>query len=471
MFFHQHSNDRPSSKFSSRSFVKTFKHKLFSAFLRGKPQCPQPPTAHAHAASPFKLEAIGRPRQLRGHRNNAEQRPTAHFTQRLPVEILALIFVLGAEDDMFFPVTVSHVCQAWRRIALRTPSLWRRVTLSPKERMWKERIRRAKACSLDVELLPTKARGRIDSREAVQDPYSIQWYMHMVLPHIGRWRSLEIAFPEYGPHLWKAALSRCCASRDAQAPMLEELWLSYRANDDPHAFTLFSASAPKLHSATLAGIRLNWLPSLFGNLTFLDYTHHGFTSGNQAVQDIVEMLQVSTQLVELRLTFPRKQAVCLPSRKEPVKTQVRLMGLKTLHLRVEGKDIPFELAQLSSLLATPSLTSLHLVDLGRSHHSFSSLKSFFYAYALPPSLRSLRIECGWYDPRMITPITQSHARVRQIVVKRPHLPEQVLHVRPTTPKSKTPPSGFSRLAQPIAPRQDTRSLRIQQLDVQYRKSH
>jgi hypothetical protein len=392
-----------------------------------------------------------------------------HFIQHLPVEILALVFVLGAERDTFFAVTVSHVCREWRKIALRTPSLWRRITLSPKERMWKERIRRAKACSLDIELLPVKARGGLDSRITLQDPYSIQWYMHMVLPYIAQWRSLEIAFPEYAPHLWKAALLRCCATRGAYAPLLEELRLSYRANDDPHAFTLFSASAPNLRSASLVGIRLNWLPSLFGNLTFLNYTHHGFTAGNQSVQDIVDMLHVSRRLVELNVAFPRKTTVRLPGRKQAVKTQVRLPWLQKLHLRVEGKDIPFELAQVAALLVTPSLTVLRLADPGRSNHSFASLKSFFYAYALPPSLRTLRIECGWYDPRMITPIAQSHPRVRQIAVKRPYLPEQVLHVRPTTPKTKAPSSGFSRVAQLTAPRLDDRSLRIQHLDVQYRK--
>ncbi|RXW24464.1 hypothetical protein EST38_g1379 [Candolleomyces aberdarensis] len=426
--------------------------------------------------SPRRIEDIGRPRQLRRVRLHPGYNAQLHFIHRLPVEILALIFLAGTEDDLFFPITVSHVCRAWRQVALRTPPLWRRITLSPKERMWKERIRRAGACSLDVQLLPVKSRSRGEPLQADLDPYSIQWHMHMVLPYINRWRSLEIVFPEFAPYLWKAALSRVCAPARAQAPLLEELRLIYRGNDDTELFTLFSGSSPKLRSATLNGIRLNWLPSLFANLTYLDYTHHGFTAGHQAVHDVAQMLRVSSQLVEFKLTFPRKPVVCLPCRQEPVRTQVVLPHLKALHLRVEGKDIPFELARIATLLVTPSLNSIRLVDLGRSYHSFASLKSFFYIYALPPSLSHVRIEHGWYDPRMVTPIAQSHSKVRQIVIKRPHSPEQVITLRPTprSRKASQPaPINWSNSAGYVRGGATGRSsskdthFRIQRLDVQY----
>ncbi|TFK27992.1 hypothetical protein FA15DRAFT_665747 [Coprinopsis marcescibilis] len=477
MFFGRSTNQRQDSSTFSRSFTNTFKFKLSLPFFSSKSQCLQSMSLQP-PPSPRRMEDIGRPRQLRRHKNTPDQRPPAHFVQRLPVEILALVFIHGSEDDAYFPVIVSHVCKAWRKIAMRTPALWRRITLSPKERMWKERIRRAKACSLDIQLLPTKAHTRSEPRHADLDPYSIQWHMHLVLPHIARWRSLEIVFPEYGPYLWKAALSRCCATRGVPAPLLEDLRLVYRANDDPEEYTLFSGSSPNLRSATVNGIRLKWLPSLFANLTFLDYTHHGFTAGHQAVQDVIEILAVSTSLSELRLTFPRKPLASLPSRNEPVKTRVSLPKLQSLHLRVEGKDIPFELAQIATLLSTPSLTSLRLVDLSRSYHSFASLKSFFYIYALPPSLRSVRIECGWYDPRMITPIVQSHSRVRQIIVKRPHSAEQVLNLRPPPTQSRTKKvSADSTTTCSSLPRNEgsttgvsDRQFQIQRLNVQYFKA-
>ena len=93
--------------------------------------------------------------------------------------------------------------------------------------------------------------------------------MQIVHPHLRRWRSLEILFLEYTPHLWKAALASCASP----AVMLQDLSLVYRLNDDPQEFLLFSGFTPRLRRVTIDGIRLAWLPSLFANLTFLYYTH------------------------------------------------------------------------------------------------------------------------------------------------------------------------------------------------------
>lgn len=476
MFFRRRAESQGAER-PSRSLSESIKRKLSFSFLGSKPSPPSVPYPPP-LPSPRRIEDIGKPKQLRRPRQQPRDHdriPHLHFIHRLPVEILALVFRAGEEDDLFFPITVSHVCRAWRHIALRTPTLWRRIVLSPRENMWKERIRRARACSLDVQLMPSKSRSRGEPKHADLDAYSIQWHMHMVLPYMKRWRSLEIVFPEFAPYLWKAALSRCCSRSGAEVPVLEDLRLVYKSNEDPEAFTLFSGYAPKLRSATLNGIQLNWLPSLFAGLTYLDYTHHGFTAGHQAVHDVAQMLRVSSGLVDLRLTFPRKTAVCLPCRQDSARTQVALPRLKTLQLRVEGKDIPFELARIAALLVTPALQSLRLVDQGRSYQSFASLKSFFYIYALPPSLCTVRIEHGWYDPRMITPIAQSHSRVRQIVVKRPHMPEQVINLK-AVPRARKA-SNNSQLHAPGSmktrgPAQwkdngTTKHFKIQRLDVQY----
>ncbi|KAF5338936.1 hypothetical protein D9611_008705 [Ephemerocybe angulata] len=466
MFFHRRPEGQRATR-PRRSLSETIK--LTLSFLSSKSS--PPPDPYGMPPSPRRIEDIGRPKQLRHRvRQHPDSNSDLHFIHRLPVEILALIFLAGSEDDIFFPVTISHVSRAWRQIALRTPTLWRRISLSPKERMWKERIRRARACSLDIQLLPIKTRSRGEPKHADLDPYSIQWHMHIVLPYINRWRSLEIVFPEFVPYLWKAALSRCCSRSGAQAPLIEDLKLLHRANEDPEAFTLFSGSAPRLRKATLNGIRLNWLPSLFAGLTYLDYTHHGFTAGHQAVHDVVDMLKVSSQLVDLRITFPRKPVVCLPCRQDAVCTQVCLPRLQTLQLRVEGKDIPFELARIATLLITPSLRSLRLIDQGRSYNSFASLKQFFYIYALPPSLNTVRIEHGWYDPRMVTPIAQSHSKVRQIIIKRSHQPEQVINLKPLSRTRKVSHNG-----KPVPATSSTNAdwtskgshFGIQRLDVQY----
>ena len=290
--------------------------------------------------------------------------------------------------------------------------------------MWRERIQRSRACSLDILLLPWTTTQSGLLRSQTLNPYTVQWYMLIVLPHLRRWRSLEIIFSEYTPYLWKAALEGCASP----AIMLQELSLVYRLNDDTQEFVLFSGFTPRLRRVTVDGIRLAWLPSLFANLTFLDYTHHGFTSSHQAVDDVVSILTISCRLIELRLFFPRGKTACLPSRHDYVSQCITLPLLTRIQLTVDGYDIPFELAHLVTLLITPSLAHLRLVDLNRTSHSFPSLKSFFYVYALPRTISVIQIGHGWYDPRMIRPMTQSLPQLSKIYVKRSSLPEQILNV-------------------------------------------
>jgi F-box-like len=59
----------------------------------------------------------------------------------LPPELLTHIFVLATLDSLYpiqspldtTPLSISHVCQRWRDIALSTPTLWRRIVLTPSD--------------------------------------------------------------------------------------------------------------------------------------------------------------------------------------------------------------------------------------------------------------------------------------------------------------------------------------------------
>ncbi|THV05202.1 hypothetical protein K435DRAFT_116578 [Dendrothele bispora CBS 962.96] len=318
------------------------------------------------------------------------------------------------------PINVSHVCSLWRELALRTPALWRRIWLGSRYHMWRERIYRARSCSLDIVLWsPDPAQRSLHSTSTVNF-FQVQSYMHIVSPYVRRWRSLDIRLRTYSPYLWNGALSECCSwSGQTQAPLLEELTLIYRQNDDTKEFCLFSGHAPRLHSATIDGIRLTWLPSLFQNLTFLDYTHHGFNSGYQAIQEIVTLLQVSSRLVHLRLMFPDKMfRGRRSSRSSPVIPQVHLPFLRTLHLRVETKDIPYEFIFLASLLITPVLTSLSLIDTTPQRSPFSNVRTFISLYIFPPSLQSVSIHYGWYTKELVTWLTQKLPSLKRLTLKR-----------------------------------------------------
>ncbi|KAF8630930.1 hypothetical protein AX17_005287 [Amanita inopinata Kibby_2008] len=351
-----------------------------------------------------------------------------HLIHLMPFELLAHIFILGSEADPMFPIIVSQVCRKWRRLALHTPALWRRITLDHRLDMWVERLRRAKACPLDIQLVPWFTPRQCRRRSRRPDMATVQWYMHIVTPHMRRWRSLEIIFKEHSPYLWNAALSGCCASSMiVQAPLLEELTLLYRANDDTKEFYLFSGYAPRLRRVTLDGIKLTWMPSLFGNLTFLDYTHHGFNQGYHATREVTDMLRACPYLIELRILFPQKRSVRYHSRPGRLELpHVVLTRLVDFQIRVEGEDIPFELAHVASLLQTPALQRLYLMDHKQRGHPLPSVKVFFCMYNVPETLHTLCIEYGWYDSSTLSSLLRA-SFIQHLVLKRRNLPKQVMH--------------------------------------------
>ncbi|KAF8195409.1 hypothetical protein BJ912DRAFT_956850 [Pholiota molesta] len=387
--------------------------------------------------------AIGRPRQLRPNATINHDDFNIHPINELPVEILCLIFESGSEADTFFPVTISHVCRDWRQIALQTRSLWRH-----------------RIYPLDIQLLSSRQGHSGIRRSQDLNPYTVNWYMQIAQPYIHQWRSLRIHFSEYSPYLWKAALAGCNTS----AHTLEELSLVYRHNDDIQEFVPFDGYAPRLRRVTVDGIRLLWAPSLFANLTYLDYTHHGFTSGYQAVHDVTSILSVSSRLIELRILFPRGQIARLPPPPDSVTMHIVLPHLKSLYLISNGSDIPFELAHFVTLVSTPSLTTLRLVDLMRSHHSFPSLKSFFYIYALPPTLRFVCIGHGWYNSRMIQAMSRSLPRLISIHVKRSRSPEHVVNLKPYM---REIPSFGSTGKRSVRARTSNKLYCVDRLDIQY----
>ncbi len=327
------------------------------------------------------------------------------------------------------PLIVSHVSRKWRAVALQTPSLWRRISLDTRLRLWTAYIQRAKACTLDIEITPQTP---IVSNRTVRRGYlaaqTVQVYMHMVTPHLPRWRSLTIEFRHYAPYLWNAALSECCGHNyRLQAPYLEHLTLVHSLNDDTKEFTLFNGYAPRLRSAFIQGIRLTWLPSLFANLTALDYTHHGFTRGNDACTELYYMLQVSSRLRELRLAFPPPRShYSLDSHLPdiPGNTRVHLDHLHTLELYVSSGDIPSALIQLVARIRLRALRSLSLRSPmpptpSRSNRYPQDFAPILYPpfYRLPQFLISLsrfskvthlRVDNSWCDRYFVLSLLKSH---------------------------------------------------------------
>ncbi|KAJ3490443.1 hypothetical protein NLI96_g1425 [Meripilus lineatus] len=276
------------------------------------------------------------------------------------------------------------------------------------------------------------------SRRHYLDAQSVQYLMHSVAPSLAQWRDLTIDFEHYAPYLWNAALSACCGySPSVHAPHLQSLTLLYPHNDDSKEFTLFGGYAPRLDRVTLHGIRLTWLPSLFGNLTFLDYTHHGFTRGYNAASELLAMVQISSHLQELRVSFPARQAAQdHPSpfaSPIPKDASYLLADLHTLELRIDGTgEISSALIHFISHISTPALRTLRLLSpspsshghrpistsLPRSQDLSSRLQQLIKAFPRLFTVTSLEIEHIWLsDPRFAFSIIYLTPRLKHLIVR------------------------------------------------------
>lgn len=313
-------------------------------------------------------------------------------------------------------MVVTHVCRAWRALALHTPALWRRIVLDRRLNMWQQRIIRAKACTLDIQLTSQPQEFADITVVPILDAYTVMRCMSMVTPLIPRWRSLDIRFDAYSPQLWNAALSACCVQ--VHGPALQELILIYPGNDDTREFMLFNGSAPRLRRVTLCGIRLAWTPSLFQDLTYLDYTHHGFTRGQDAAAEVLAMLRVSARLHELRLSFPwRGDAHAASTASVPL--TVTLARLVTLVLSVEGPEIPAAFLTVLAHVSCPVLRTLRLYSTYPFHRPSLFPRLRHVSRVLPPlpALEVLHVEHGWLDPRFVFPLLLSLPRLRQLALK------------------------------------------------------
>ena len=367
----------------------------------------------------------------------------------LPPELLAYIFTLGTQDDPLLPLTLTHVCKSWRALALQTPSLWRLVSLDGRLRLWKEYLRRSRQCTLDVQLVPQshhvrsaspdpRSRSRTHGRYYL-DAQSAQLYIHCAAPHISRWRSLEIDFQHYAPYLWNAALSPCCGYGSRfYAPQLETLTLIHTNNDDTKEFTLFGGYAPRLRRVTLNGVRLTWLPSLFSNLTSLNYTHHGFTRGSDAAAELLYMLKISNALRELRVSLPSRTGAhsSFPCA-FPAEESVVLPYLTELSILIEGSELPSALIHFMAHISIPSIHTFRLLvkpgatvthpPRGGSSDLPARLRQFLKALPRLYTLRHLELEHAWLsDPRFIFMLLHVVPSLIHLTLRGPHISNATL---------------------------------------------
>jgi hypothetical protein len=122
------------------------------------------------------------------------------------------------------------------------------------------------------------------------------------------------------------------------------------------------------------------------------------------------------------LLFPHQFTDLTPVYHKPPRpnSRVSMPSLNQLQLALDpnSPDIPYDLALLLTHLSTPVLHTIKFIDPVRRQAPFPNLKSFFWMYAIPRSLRFIHIEGGWFDQGMVDPIVKSLPRLRRVTARR-----------------------------------------------------
>lgn len=176
----------------------------------------------------------------------------------LPAEALSLIFavVVDSEEGTELPpcVTLTHVCQYWREVALNCSMLWAKLDFSSVKCV-QEMLVRSKEAPLKISA-------------TLEDPWRQPTVpinaIHIALQHLPRIKEIELAHNAHG-------LNGLIQTMSSPAPLLERLSLratSGRASDSEYLTdSTFAGVAPRLRFLGLTQCSLlKWDLPIFQNL-------------------------------------------------------------------------------------------------------------------------------------------------------------------------------------------------------------
>lgn len=285
----------------------------------------------------------------------------------LPYDVLAMIFEAAIYKVECFEITISHVSQRWRDIALRTPLLWAMIR---------------HVCHL--------RRGRVSTylerSKAVPIHLFVEIYSenvsHMcdlISIQIRRCRELCIIISDSDKNAARI-LERLSLQH---APLLKHFRLYFQMDSDGSSSSLvpqqfFAGVAPSLTSMSLDRISLSMYRLPPTPLTALHLDCCNLSSDNDA-RRLRDMIVTSTSLKQLKLNFlyawPRW----------PSEVIIPLPDLHALLIRGNKN-------QISGLLAALHAPSLQMLHLTRPHsliHPFGDSLTLNWSTKKFPALHTL----------------------------------------------------------------------------------
>ena len=318
-------------------------------------------------------------------------RNTFSFTCRLPLEILAAIFVRYVLDhhnhnssslacdasfrDVPSWVSVSHVCRHWRNVALECPVLWSHhfiVSL----RWTEELLARSKQAPLRICL-------RIDDKE------SDHWW----LGPVERLMKNAERFEEFSLRVNEQDIARVLSmlSESSRSPCLRSLRMStmpLKSEHSEQSFLPFHGDTPALRTLELSYCPVPWRSFNLSSLTTLDLCCLPARFHDNIV-DILAILRVMENLTKLGLDNVLASASGFLS--SPAFHNFQEVNLP--HLSRLSIDAP--LSTVIALLYCVNIPSKTVVRLSCSHEDNSSSAH----YTLLSSILAQRLDVFQDQPK------------------------------------------------------------------------
>ncbi|KAI0693233.1 hypothetical protein BC835DRAFT_1090548 [Cytidiella melzeri] len=355
----------------------------------------------------------------------------------LPVELLSRVFTLGmpegdypdfpSYDGLPFEILVSHVCQHWRNVALRTHHLWSTIhfRLVPHLERAQHYLSRSQKHLINITVDTCAADEHIPGVTLFRDEFLPVF--KTVTPHITRWRSLSLKVRDQYCKLGAREVLSSCGG----APHLEylQLWhIEYWENAErlftqigPPPVVVFNKFLPALKHIVLIGVNVPWAQSPFlEDLATVEFALH--SEDVRIPYDIwANMLATSPNLHKLSLLYSGPRATA-PDAAWP-RDVIRLPGLHDLALA--DLDCVY-LLQLLERLAMPNVMRLR-IELHDREQDFSELLSYLAeppvtdpedvdADSRPifPRLETLTVAALDCTPESFKSFLQTHPCVRQL---------------------------------------------------------
>ncbi|KAF7346422.1 F-box domain-containing protein [Mycena sanguinolenta] len=320
---------------------------------------------------------------------------------RLPSELLSSIFIIGilgdAEEEDAFESgdegkvsigSIMLVCRYWLEVALATPLLWAKITVSPHHSLEKARrkLGRSKSCPLDISIDFGPRTEYYTSGVTEQVVHA----MDLFRPALWRIKVFRLTVPNR-PQA-HAVLLRC----QEDAPLLEVLSIRvYHAmQDDNYSLAplpLFAGRTPRLKDVSLTSFNFGWDLRLVSRLRVLKLCGY-FYPHTPSTKTLLGILRECPQLEEICLrNFP--DVDCPPCFGDsegfafpPLTKVVHLPRLKKASFYSAGIAMT---QQLMAQFSFPNLECLELCFL----ENVTPILQLVYTQALTRlPLRHLRIE-------------------------------------------------------------------------------